>query len=209
MVHICGHWTWPDPLGAKRLVKVYSNLDEVELFLNGRSLGTKKVDDYAGLAHPPRIWEVPFVPGKLRAVARSGSRTAEDLRRTAGAPARIELTSDVKEVISGDRDSLAYLTASVVDADGTVVPSAFHPISFTSYGPGELLPQIWAGHKEGFTWNAIAGMTGIAFRATERVGRSAISAYSPGLSLGRVNIDVAAKGKKDEIEYRSGATVYK
>lgn len=208
VVHICGHWTWPDAKGVKRSVKVYSNSDEVELFLNGRSLGVKKGDDYPGLAHPPRIWEVPYESGTLEAVARSGPRTIKDTRKTAGPAVRIGLSSDVKQVRSGDRESLAYLTASVVDANGTVVPSAFHPISFTSYGPGELLPQVWAGHKEGFTWNAIAGMTRIAFRATDRVGRSTISAYSPGLLLGRVNIDVAAKSKRDEIEYRSGAAVY-
>ena len=208
MVHICGHWTWPDDKGAKKSVKVYSNLEEVELLLNGKSLGVKKGDTYPGLAHPPRTWDLPYEPGTLQAIARSGSRSVTDTRKTAGPAARIDLTSDVDRVRSGDRESLAYLTASVVDRDGTVVPTAFHPISFTSYGPGELLPQIWAGHKEGFTWNAIAGMTRIAFRATDRVGRSAISAYSPGLLLGRKNIDVVTPGKRDEIEFRGGATVY-
>jgi hypothetical protein len=121
----------------------------------------------------------------------------------------VQLSSDVQEVRSGDRDSFAYVTAAVVDKDGTVVPSAYLPISFTSYGPGELLPQIWAGHPAGFTWNAIAGLTRIAFRATDRVGRSVVSAYSPGLLLGRVEIQVVAKGRRDEMEHRGGATVYK
>jgi beta-galactosidase len=209
MVHICGHWTWPDEHGAKRSVKVYSNLDEVELLLNGRSLGVKKGDTYPGLAHPPRVWDVPYEPGALEAVARSAGKEITDLRKTAGAPVRIDLQADAKWVSSGNRDSLAYLTASVVDKDGTVVPSASNAISFTSYGPGELLPQIWAGHSAGFTWNAVAGMTRIAFRATDRVGRSVISAYSPGLLLGRQNIDVVALGKRDEMEHRGGATVYK
>ena len=208
MVHICGHWTWPDDKATKT-VKVYSNLEEVELLLNGRSLGTKKGITYPGLAHPPRVWEVPYEPGTLQAVARSGARMVSDTRKTAGPAVRVALTSDVKALRSGDRESLAYLTASVVDKDGTVVPNAFQPISFTSYGPGELLPQIWAGHTEGFTWNAIAGMTGIALRATDRVGRCVASAYSPGLLLGRVEIQVVTKGKRDEMEHRGGATVYK
>ena len=207
MVHICGHWTWPDAKATKT-VKVYSNLEEVELLLNGRSLGTQKGDTYPGLAHPPRVWEVPYEPGTLQAVARSGARMVSDTRKTAGPAVRVALTSDVKALRSGDRESLAYLTASVVDKDGTVVPNAFHPISFTSYGPGELLPQIWAGHTEGFTWNAIAGVTGIALRATDRVGRCVASAYSPGLLLGRVEIQVVTKGKRDEMEHRGGATVY-
>lgn len=207
MVHICGHWTWPDDKASKT-VKVYSNLEEVELVLNGRSLGTKKGDTYPGLAHPPRVWEVSYEPGTLQAMARSGAQSVSDTRKTAGPAVRIDLASDVKQLRSGDRESLAYLTASVVDKDGTVVPSAFHPISFTSYGPGELLPQIWAGHKEGFTWNAIAGMTRIALRATDRVGRCVASAYSPGLLLGRVEVQVEAKGKRDEMEHRGGAAVY-
>jgi beta-galactosidase len=206
-VHICGHWTWPDDKATKT-VKVYSNLEEVELILNGRSLGIKRGGTYPGLAHPPRAWEVPYQPGTLEAVARSGTQTVSDTRKTAGPAARIALISDVKQLRSGDRESLAYLTASVVDKDGTVVPNAFHPISFTSYGPGELLPQIWAGHKVGFTWNAIAGLTGIALRATDRVGRCVTSAYSPGLLLGRVEIQVLTKGKRDEMEHRGGATVY-
>jgi beta-galactosidase len=209
MVHICGHWTWPDEMGAKRSVKVYSNLEEVELFLNGRSLGTKSGDTYAGLAHAPRIWEVPYEPGTLEAVARSGSQIAKDARKTAGPAARVDVSCDVKQIRSGDRESFAYFEASVVDKDGTVVPSAFQPITFTSYGPGELLPQIWAGHEKGFTWNAVAGKTGIAFRSTDRVGRARISAYSPGLALGRAEIELVAKGRQDEIEYRGGATVYK
>lgn len=207
MVHICGHWTWPDDKATKT-VKVYTNLDEVELTLNGKSLGTRKGDTYPGLAHPPRIWEVPYEPGTLQAVARSGARSVSDTRKTAGPPARISLTPDVKVLKSGDRESLAYLTASVVDKDGTVVPNSFHPISFTSYGPGELLPQIWAGYPAGFTWNAIAGMTAIALRATGRVGRCVVSAYSPGLLLGRAEIQVALKGQRDQMEHRGGATVY-
>ena len=209
VLHICGHWTWPDDEGKPKTVRVYSNLDEVELKLNGRSLGVKARGHYAGLEHPPRIWEVPFEPGELRAVARQGSAELTDLRRTAGTPARIDLRADVTQVASGDPESLAYVTASVVDRDGTVVPTAYHAITFGCYGPGELLPQTWPGHATGFTWNAIAGMTAIAFRATDRVGRAVVTAYTPGLAQGRINLDVVTSGKRDEMEYRSGATVYK
>jgi beta-galactosidase len=209
MVHICGHWTWGSEKGAARHVKVYSNLEEVELFLNGRSLGVRRGDAYPGLQHPPCTWSVPYEPGTLQAIARTGAQTVTDTKKTAGAPARIALGTDVSRVRSGDYNSYAYLTASVVDKDGTVVPDSFLPISFTSYGPGELLPQIWAGYPAGLTWNAVAGMCRIAFRATDRVGRSVISAYSPGLQLGRVEITVEAKGKRDEMEFRGGADIYK
>ncbi len=209
MIHICGHWTWPGKEGKIRPVKVYSNAATVELFLNGRSLGTKSDEKGSQLTHPPRIWQVGYEPGELKAVAHSRKGLLVDVRRTAGEPARIDLRADVKRVTSGDREDIAELTAAVVDLDGTVVPNSFLPISFTSYGPGELLMQTWAGHPTGLTWNAIAGLTRILFRPTSRVGRAVISAYSPGLALGRTEIEVIASGRRDEMEYRSGATVYK
>jgi beta-galactosidase len=208
MVHICGHWTWAQKEGKKRSVKVYSNAPEVELFLNGKSLGMKVEGEHTGLLHSPRIWEILYQPGTLTAKAFFAGKILSDERRTAGQPDRIVLLPDVEQILSGDRESLAYITAQVVDKDGTVVPNAFHSINFSSYGPGELLPQTWPGDPTGFTWNAVAGMTAIAFRATSRVGRAVISAYSPGLRLGRCIIQVVAKGKRDEIEYRSGAQVY-
>jgi beta-galactosidase len=209
MVHICSHWTWPGQVGEIRPVKIYSNATDVELFLNRRSLGKKSHEKGQQLTHPPRIWEVPYEPGELKAIAGEGNGIFTDTRRTAGEPARIDLTADVNRVRSGDREDLAELTASIVDAEGTVVPNYFLPISFTSYGPGELLPQTWPGYPTGFTWNAVAGLTRILFRPTQRVGRAVISAYSPGLALGRTEIEVVAVGKRDEMEYRSGATVYK
>lgn len=209
MIHICGHWTWPGDEGKKKNVKVYSNCSQVELKLNGRSLGVKEKESHEGLAHPPRVWEIPYEVGILEATGRSGSQTIVDMRKTAGPPAGIVLRSDVDHISSGDRESLAYITALVVDKDGTVVPNAYNTLSFTWYGPGELLPQTWAGHPTGLTWNAVAGMTVVALRATDRVGRCRVTAYSPGLSLGRVEIAVSSKGKRDEMEYRSGADIYK
>jgi beta-galactosidase len=209
MVHICGHWTWQGDEGKKKSVKVYSNCDHVDLRSNGRSLGVKENAKHEGLAYPPRVWELPYEGGTLEAVGQSGSQTIVDTRKTAGAPAGIVLRSDVNHIASGDRESLAYITASIVDKDGTVVPSAYNTISFTWYGPGELLPQTWAGYPTGLTWNAVAGKTVVALRATDRVGRCRITAFSPGLSLGRLEIAVATKGKRDEIEYRSGAELYK
>jgi beta-galactosidase len=208
MAHICGHWNWAGDEGKKRSVKVYSNCEQVELKLNGRSLGVKGKGKYEGLTHPPRIWEVPYEAGTLEASGKLGTQTVSDVRKTAGPAAGIVLKSDVDRIASGNRDSLAYITAMIVDKKGTMVPNAVNEISFTWYGPGELLPQTWAGHPTGLTWNAVAGMTVVALRATDRVGRCRVTASSPGLTIGRVEIAVAAKGKHDEMEYRSGADLY-
>jgi len=202
MVHIVGHWTWPGEEGRKRSVKVYSNAPEVELFLDGHSLGAKSDAPANDLLHPPRVWEVAYQPGTLRAVARFGKQEVADQRKTAGPPAQILLVSDEKELRAGDPESLAYLTATIADKDGTPVPQAYQAITFTSFGPGELLAQTWPGHPTGYTWNAIGGMTRIAFRATDRTGKAAISAYAAGLRMGRISVPVSAPGKPNEMEYK-------
>lgn len=203
MVHIVGHWTWSGQEDRRREVKVYSNAPEVELSLNGHSLGVKQDEsEVTGLAHPPRVWEVEYQPGILRAVARSSDADLTDERKTAGSPQRIVLTSDASELRSGDPESLAYLTATVVDKDNTPVPGSSVAITFTSYGPGELLPQTWLGHGTGFTWNVIGGMTRIAFRSTARSGEAVISAYSPGLEMGRTAVKVTSPGKPSEMDYQ-------
>jgi beta-galactosidase len=202
MVHIVGHWTWPGQEGRTRAVKVYSNAGAVELFLNGKPLGPPAKSDYPNLEHPPLIWNVPYQFGTLRAVAKAGGKEIVDERKTAGRPAKVVLQSDALQLVSGDPESLAYITASVTDEAGTVVPDASHAIAFTSYGPGELLPQAWIGHGTGLTWNAVAGMTRVALRATPRSGDCVVSAYVPGLKMGRVKVKVTAPGKPDEMNYK-------
>ncbi len=202
MVHIVGHWTWPGEEGKARIVKVYSSADEVELFLNGISLGSKKNIAESGLRHPPKIWEVPYQPGTLKAVAKGGATEIVDERKTAGPAFGIRLEADTSQVTSGDPESLAYITALVVDKAGVTVPGAHSSVSFTSYGPGKLLEQTWLGHGTGLTWNAVDGKTRIAFRSTVRSGDATISASSPGLRMGRIEIHVTAPGKPDEMNYK-------
>lgn len=201
MVHIVGHWTWPGEEGKTRSVIVLSNQDQVELFLNGKSLGVKKNTSGTGLLYPPRIWEVAYQPGMLEAVAKDGPDVVHDEQRTAGPAYRILLKSDAKTIVSSDPDSLAYITASVVDQSGEIVPNAHPPITFTWDGPGELLKQTWLGHGTGVTWNAIDGKTRIAFRSTPRSGMAVISAYSPGIRTAQISINVTASGKPDEMNY--------
>jgi beta-galactosidase len=202
MVHIFGHWTWPGQEGKTREVKVFSNADDVQLFLNDQPLGPGNRDMKTHLLHPPVVWHIAYQPGTLRAVAKSGQAQIGDERRTAGPAYKIVLSTDTTQLTSGDDNSLAYVTARVVDEAGTTVPGATQAITFTSYGPGELMMQSWLGHGTGLTWNAIDGVTRIVFRSTPRTGRAIISAYSPGLRIGRVDIDVKAAGKPDEMNYK-------
>lgn len=129
VLHILPHWNW-EP-GTDVDVWVYgNNADEVELFLNGRSLGAKaKGRDDFHLA-----WKVPFEAGVIEAVSRrDGKEVARAERRTAGAPAALRLTPDRTE-IAADGTDLSYVTVEVVDADGNVCPWADNEISFAVEG---------------------------------------------------------------------------
>ena len=148
------------------------------------------------------MWTVPYQPGTIAAVARHAGKEIRDERRTAGAPHHLALEADTRELESGNLESLAYITARVVDENGAVVPTAGVPITFTSRGPGELLQQSSLGHGTGWTLDAVAGVAQMAFRATDRTGHATISAYSPGLRMGRLEISVQAPGKPDEMEYK-------
>lgn len=130
VLHLLPHWNW-EPGRVVDVWAYYNNADEVELLLNGRSLGTrsKGPDDF----HVS--WQVPFEPGTLTAISRrDGHEVARDERRTAGAPAAIRLTPDRSE-INADGTDLSYVLAEVVDKDGNVCPWADNQIFFEVEGP--------------------------------------------------------------------------
>jgi beta-galactosidase len=113
-------------------VEVYSNCAEVELFLNGKSLGAKPLPADAS----PRTWNVQFAPGSLQAVGRNaGKIVASEELKTAGKPAKILLTTDQSE-LTPDWNDVAYVTATVVDENGVLVPTAGNLIAFQVQGPG-------------------------------------------------------------------------
>ena len=118
MLHLFPHWNWKS--GDTVDVWAYSNADEVELFLNGASLGVRRKPE--PVSHV--MWRVAYVPGTLRAIAREAghvSVTAEV--KTAGAPARIALAPD-RSLIRADGDDLSFITVTVQDSAGVPVPNA-------------------------------------------------------------------------------------
>jgi beta-galactosidase len=127
MVHILPHWTHRDlKPGAVVPVVGYSNCDEVELFLNGKSLG-RKTEDKEWLEF---VWYVPYEPGVLRAVGyKSGKAAAEKIHRTAGSPVRLKLETNNSN-LKPDRVDTATLTFSAVDTGGNTVPWAMNRVEF-------------------------------------------------------------------------------
>jgi beta-galactosidase len=127
-------WTPRDGTPHEETVEVYGNCTGVELWLNGRSLGSRPLPADAS----PRVWQVPFQPGELVAIGRNdGQAAASHTLRTAGAPAKIVLTSDEKQLES-KWDDLAEVRATVTDAKGVPVPGATNLITFAIGGPGVI-----------------------------------------------------------------------
>jgi beta-galactosidase len=114
---------------------VYSNCDEVELFLNDRSLGAKAKDR----GDAPRQWRVPFVPGIIRALAKSkGAVVGADELRTAGTAAKVVLTAE-KVKLPHDWEDVVYVRALVTGANGVRNPNATLLIKFAVTGPGTIV----------------------------------------------------------------------
>jgi beta-galactosidase len=136
MVHIFPHWNWPERIGEVTPVHIATTGDEVELFLNGTSLGrrTKGAYDYR-----LRWDDVIYEPGTLRAVAyKSGEPWAEQIIATTGAASSLQASAD-RTVIAADGDDLSFVTVRVADDHGVTVPRTHHPIAFTLSGPGEIV----------------------------------------------------------------------
>ncbi len=133
VLHLFPHWNWKE--GETVDVWAYYNqADEVELYLNGKSLGTRQKTD--STYHVS--WRVPFAPGTLRAVSRQGGKEVlvKEIH-TASEPVRLVLIPD-RSVIQADGSDLSFVTVEVCDIDGNLVPDATPLIRFSVDGPGEI-----------------------------------------------------------------------
>ena len=130
-------WNWPGWEGRTIDVEVCSKAPAVQLYLNGRLVGEKPTT----LATEFKaVFPVAYAAGQLRAVAvdAAGRETNSVLLATAGAPAAVRLTAD-RTAMPANRQSLAYVTAEVIDAEGRVVPNASLPLTVRVDGPARLL----------------------------------------------------------------------
>ena len=136
MAHILPHWNFPDRIGKITPVFVYSSGDEVELFLNGESLGRKKKEQYQYRFK----WEnVIYTPGELKAIAyKNGKLWATESVRTTGEPALLQVSA-YKDKIKVADNELAFITVSIRDKTGSVVPTANHKIKCKLEGEGKIV----------------------------------------------------------------------
>lgn len=146
-VHILPHWNHKD---GPRAVFVYTNGDEAELFLNGRSLGRRRKatkpehdplcpDPYYDVCAKYRLrwFGVPYEPGELVAVAyRNGKEIGRDTMRTAAAPVAVRLTDDPYNAPGA---KTRFVQVDLVDEAGTRDPLSMERVFFSLEGPGEIV----------------------------------------------------------------------
>ena len=133
VLHLLPHWNWN--AGDTIPVWAYTNADEVELFLNGSSLGKRSKSDTDKLH---LSWNVAYVPGTLVAVGKKEGRTFSDTVRTASSPAYIHAFADRKGILADGKD-LCYITIEIKDENGNTVPSADNVVEFKVDGPARFV----------------------------------------------------------------------
>jgi beta-galactosidase len=134
VLHIFPHWNWAGREGQPIEVWAFSNLDIVELKLNGRSLGRQTVPKDGHVE-----WKVPYRPGALEATGfRRGHAVTKTTVETTGAPARVVLSAD-RTMIDADGRDVAIVAVSAVDSQGRIVPIAGNLIRFSVDGSGRII----------------------------------------------------------------------
>jgi len=197
MVHILPHWNWKGNEGKNVPVFVYTNGNEAELFLNGRSLGKKAKDPTSKVSKERYrlMWfDVPYEPGELKAVAyKEGKIVGETVVRTAGDPYTIKLTPD-RSTIEATGDDLSYVLVEAYDKDGNLCPLADNTIHFEIKGPGEIA-GVGNGNPQSLepfvsnTMSLFYGKAMLIVRSVENTpGKIGIVASSEGLKNATVTV---------------------
>ncbi len=188
-VYIFPDWNFPKTaIGKNILVHAFSNCDQVELLLNGKSLGKKDM--------PPNRyldWQVPYAPGTLSAIGyNQGKETARYTVQTSGAPASLRLIAEVGN-IRADSEDIAPVRVEVLDAAGHIVPDADNLIEFSVSGVG-LLAGTANGNPVSHESNvansrqAFHGLAMVLVRATGHPGTITIQAHADALTPARTVI---------------------
>jgi beta-galactosidase len=205
-------WTPTDQTPHTETVEIYTNAEEVELTLNGTSLGTQKLHPDAS----PIVYQVPFTPGTLNAIAyNAGKPVTEDMLKTAGKPHNIVIADwfpPVKRTLdhlvdhppTPDWDDVTFLTAHLVDAEGWEVPDSSTPIHFTATGPGKIIATdngnlLDHTPYQSPTRTTYQGTAQAILRATAPTGQIQITATAEGLPPTTLTLHAAPPQPQPEI----------
>ena len=187
VLHFFPHWNWKE--GETVDVWAFFNCEEVELFLNDESQGTKKKegDDLHVM------WRLTFTPGTLKAVGKTnGKEVLTQVIKTAGEPAAIKLTAD-RIKINADGKDLSFITVEILDAEGNLVPYADNLISFSLTGDANIagVDNGSQTSHEPFKANyrkAFNGKCLVVVQAGQNAGDILLTAESDGLETASVTL---------------------
>jgi len=188
-------WTWPGLEGRELQVDVYSACEEVELLLDGTSVGRKKMTEEDRLI---ATFLVPYAAGELTAAGyREGVKVAEQSLITSGPAHSLRLTAD-RNPIWADPNDLAYITVEAVDAEGRLVPTADHVARFAVTGPGHLaaLGSNNPRHTEAYRGDRhrlYRGRCLAILRPDEQAGDIHLRAEADGLAAAEITIGTGAR----------------
>ena len=181
VLHLFPHWNWPGYEGKEIAVWAYSNLDKVELFLNGQSLGSKEMKKDSHVA-----WNVKYTPGIIEARGwKNGSQVMTASRETGGPAAKLVLRPD-RDSIFADGEDVAMFAVEVQDAKGRTVPITDNLVNFRITGPGKLIgvgngdPTDQSPDK-GTSRRAFSGYCMAIVQAGKSAGSITVEATSTGL----------------------------
>ena len=180
VLHLFPHWNFEGREGDTIPVWVYSNLEEVELLVNGKSLGSQKVPH---LGHVE--WKVKYEPGVIEARGSKGGKVVlTEKRETTGPTVAIRLTADRTE-IDADGEDIAILKVEALDKEGRPVPTAGNLIGFKVSGEGALRgvgngdPNCQESDKEPKR-SLFNGLAQVIVQATKRPGEIHVEAVKEG-----------------------------
>lgn len=197
VLQLSPHWNWREKRGKPIDVWVNSNADDVELFLNGKSLGKKEMPRLGHLQ-----WTVSYEPGKLEAVAYKKGKKLTTAVETTGAPAEVVVTP-YKTTLLADGQDVSVINISVTDAQGREVPDAENPIRFVLTGPGRIIgvgngdpsshePDICV--EGAWQRSLFNGKCQLIVQSTHQSGSIHLEAKANGLWTGSTDINTVAPG---------------
>lgn len=190
VLHLFPHWNWKSGQNVD-VWAYYNNADEVELFLNGKSLGTKKkIGDDLHI-----MWRVPFQAGTLKAVSRKNEKIVKETAiQTAENPAKLKLTAD-RKTINADGDDLSFVTVEITDQKGVLSPKANNEIQFSLKGSGKIVgvcsgdPVSHESYK-GTKHTALNGKCLVVIQAGTKAEKLELTASANGLKSSTTIINV-------------------
>ena len=201
-IHLLPHWSWGQARKGKVTpVYCYTDYPSGELFINGKSQGKVTKNPKERLDRYRLRWnDVKYEPGELKVVVydANGNAAGEEIVKTAGKPADLKLEAwTANENLQANGDDLAFVTVSLTDAEGTLIPQADDQLTFEVTGAGtfEAVCNGDATSLESFkqpTMKLFSGQLVVVVRSAQKAGTLTLKVSDAKRKLSKT-IDIAAR----------------